>query len=272
MKSFRYPTLISACVLVALATLVGCDGGQTYAIKTELRKIDSVQQIEMLRDTLVRPILYTHISGLEDLPLHEAKRRFISAILPSILIAKHEIHNRRAKINELAGKKHWSKLDSSYYIEMKRIYNAKNVDDLLSRLITLPNSIVLAQAAIETGWGESRFFVQARNLFGIWSFNDQEARIAAGTSRNEKTIFLRSYDDMSGSIADYFEVLARHTAYRGLRKASHRTADPEILIPHLKNYSERKSWYTRQLKKVIRQNNLKKYDRYRIDPQYLVMQ
>ncbi len=75
---------------------------------------------------------------------------------------------------------------------------------------------------------------------------------------------------MSRSIADYFEVLARHNAYRSLRKISQRTSDPYVLLPHLKNYSERKSWYTGQLKKVIRQNNLTKYDRYRIDPNYLV--
>jgi Bax protein len=253
----------------ALATLWGCDGNQRYAVKTEMIKVDSLGQILLLHDSLVKPVLYTNISGLEHLPLPEAKRKFISAILPSILVAKHQIHNIRCKIGELQKKKRWDNADSVYYFEMKHRYKSKNIDDLMTRLVTLPNSIVLAQAAIETGWGESRFFVQASNLFGIWSFNEQESRIHAG-NRRDKTIFLRSYDDMSRSITDYFEVLARHSAYRGLRKASQQTSDPYALLPHLRNYSERKSWYTQQLKKVIRQNNLTKYDRYRIDPGYLV--
>jgi Bax protein len=163
-------------------------------------------------------------------------------------------------------------MDSTFFQETKSKHKAKNIEDLINRLGTLPNSIVLAQAAIETGWGESRFFVQASNLFGIWSFDSSESRIAAGENRNKKTIFLRSYDDMSRSIADYFQVLSRHSAYKGLRKARQKSNDPYDLIPHLKNYSERKSWYTKQLKKVIRQNNLTQYDHYRIDPTYLMLE
>ncbi|WP_276366761.1 glucosaminidase domain-containing protein [Chryseolinea sp. H1M3-3] len=261
-----------ACITLAFAVLAGCDGKQTYVIKSKIIKVDSLDQIVAMHDSLVCPILYTNITGLEHLPLHQAKRKFISAILPSILVAKHEIHNRKTKVTALRDKKIWNNSDSAYYAEMKRKYNAKNIDDLLNRMVTLPNSVVLAQAAIETGWGESRFFVQASNLFGIWSFNDQEARIAAGKNRNDKTIFLRSYDDMSRSISDYFEVLARHNAYKGLRSAHQRTNDPYKLVTHLRNYSERKGWYTRQLRKVIRQNNLTRYDRYRIDPDYLELE
>lgn len=260
--------LFISCIVVMFLTLSGCDGSTTYRVKTEVVQLDSIDQIAPLRDSLVKPVLYTNISGLERLPLHETKRKFIAAILPSILVAKHEVHNLKHKVSELAKKRLWDKSDSTFYQEMKKTYNAKNIEDLISRLGTLPTSIVLAQAAIETGWGESRFFVQASNLFGIWSFDDKESRIAAG-DRNEKTIFLRSYDDMSGSISDYFEVLAKHHAYRSLRKARLETSDPYTLVNHLKHYSERRTWYTRQLKKVIRQNNLTKYDRYRIDPAYL---
>lgn len=256
--------------LVLAIILSGCDGTQTYKIDSEIVKVDSLNQIVLIRDTLVKPILYKNVASLEHLPLHEAKQKFIAAILPSILIAKHEVHTRKVKVNQLREKSMWNERDSTYFLDLKRVYNAKNVNDLLSKLTTLPNSVVLAQAAIETGWGESRFFVQASNLFGIWSFDENEARIAAGKNRNDKTIFLRSYDDMSGSIADYFEVIARHSAYKNLRNAQQRTSNPYSLIVHLKNYSERKGWYTRQLKKVIRQNNLTKYDAYRIDPNYLV--
>lgn len=256
-------------LITLLGILLGCDGSNTYNIKSEIVEVDSLNEIILLHDSLVKPILYTNINGLENLPFHQAKATFISAILPSILVAKHHVHATKSKITHLQNKERWSRDDSTFYVAIKRKYKAKNIDDLIERLVTLPNSIVLAQAAIETGWGESRFFIQASNLFGIWSFDDTESRIAAGKNRNDKTIFLRSYDDMSRSIIDYFEVLARHSAYKSLRKKRQQTSNPYLLIPHLKNYSERKGWYTKQLKKVIRQNNLTKFDKYRIDPAYL---
>jgi Bax protein len=259
-------------ILLLPPLLQGCDGSQTYVIETEVVQVDSLQQIELLENSLVKPILYTKVNGLDELPFHHAKKKFIAAILPSILVAKHQIHTTKTKIIQLQQKKIWSETDSIFFLETKNKYKARSIEDLISRLGTLPNSIVLAQAAIETGWGESRFFIQASNLFGIWSFDATESRIAAGENRNNKTIFLRSYEDMSRSIADYFQVLSRHSAYKGLRKARQNSNDPYVLIPHLKNYSERKGWYTTQLKKVIRQNNLTQYDHYRIDPAYLVLE
>jgi Bax protein len=268
MKFYFRTQLVVGCLVLSLL-LQCCEGNKTYTVKTETIQVNSLDQIVLLHDSFVRPVLYTNVKGLEELPFTKAKAKFISAILPAILIAKHELQTSKNKIIRLSDKKSWSEADSTFYQEMKNRYKAKNVRDLIRRLGTLPNSVILAQAAIETGWGESRFFVQASNLFGIWSFDDAESRIAAGQNRNNKTIFLRSYDDMSRSIADYFQVLARHPAYRGLRQARQKSNNPFDLIPHLKNYSERKNWYTTQLKKVIRQNNLTKYDHYRIDPSYL---
>lgn len=271
MKSFVL-TYRFLALAAFVTSLWGCDGSTTYKVKTEILRIDSLSEIVTVHDSLVKPILYRNISGLDQLPFYQAKAKFISAILPSILVAKHQLHNTKMKIEKLRTKSTWTKSDTVYYHEAKQRYKAKNIDDLINRLVTLPNSVVLAQAAIETGWGESRFFIQASNLFGIWSYDESESRIAAGKTRSDKTIYLRSYDDMSGSITDYFDVLARHHAYKKLRDARLSTSNPYVLANHLKNYSERRDWYTRQLKRVIRQNKLTKYDSYRLDPAYLMIE
>ncbi len=75
---------------------------------------------------------------------------------------------------------------------------------------------------------------------------------------------------MSQSITDYFEILASSNAYRDLRKARLTVKDPYQLLPHLNNFSERRGAYTRQLRRVIEQNNLKQFDNYQIDPDYFV--
>ena len=214
-------------------------------------------------------MLYTHVSGLNMLPGREARKKFIAVVLPSVLVAKHQIEERRKKLISIRNKKIWNQTDSMYFIDMKTRYKGKSMDDMLARIGTLPNSIVLAQAAMESGWGQSRIFLEGNNLFGMWSYNKFEPRIAAGKTRGQKRIYLRSYMDISQSITHYFEILSKSWAYKGLRKARLETTDPHKLLPHLSNFSERRSVYTQQLKKVIDQYDLTRYDQYQIDPAYI---
>lgn len=259
-------------ILLLIAAFFSCEQKKTFRVKTETVNVDSLHKIVLVKDSLVRPVLYTNVSGLSSLPVPEAKARFVSAVLPSILVAKHEVEENKRKVTLLKEKKRWSTADSTFYFTMKTRYKADNIDDLCVRMITIPSSIVLAQAAVESGWGQSRFFLEGSNLFGIWSFNQFEPRIEAGKTRNKKRIYLRSYEDMSQSIVHYFEILGKARPYVNLRKAVYENGntDPLKILPHLENFSERRTAYTNQLKKIIEVNNFTQYDRYIIDPQYIV--
>ena len=49
---------IHALMLVScLAVLSGCDGSKTYRIKTETIRLDSLEQIVTVHDSLVKPVL-----------------------------------------------------------------------------------------------------------------------------------------------------------------------------------------------------------------------
>lgn len=251
-----------------LLLLAQCEN-KSPTLKITTVKVDSLSQIVLI-DSLVKPITYTHISGLDKEPVPRAKQLFISAILPSILIVKRQLEEERIKLIRLEEKRKWTTQDSTYYLDIKRRYKASNLDNLLMRMETIPNSIVIAQAALESGWGQSRFFLKGNNIFGMWSYNKDEPRIKAGLAREDKTIHVRAYADLSQSIRDYFETLGTARAYKGLRKALQKTQDPFELIPHLKYYSESRAEYVERLRKMITINNLTQYDSYQIDPQYLV--
>lgn len=252
------------------ALFAGCKKEKTYSVKTETVVVKSLSQIVPVSDILVKPVMYTNISGLENLPVPEAKAKFISAVLPALLVAKHGIDMDQLRMRELSTEDDWSDRDSIRYLDLKRRYKAADLADLLERMGTLPNCIVLAQAAVESGWGQSRFFRQGNNLFGIWSYNTNEPRIPAGKTRQNKTIYIRTYENMSASIIHYFEILGSAPAYNDLRKARLEKSDPFELLPHLKNFSERRTSYTNQLKAVILQNELTQYDKFTLDPQYLI--
>jgi Bax protein len=257
-------------IVVPGLILSGCNNRKTYVVQPLYLKISSLSQIRPISDSVVKPILYSSLVGFDRLPPHEGKPKFISAVLPAILIAKHNVETIRQKVAWLNEKAVWDRRDSLFFKELTVRYGGRSPRNMLERIGTLPTSIVLAQAAIESGWGESRFFVEGRNVFGIWSFKEDEPRMAAGQGRGNKIVYVRSYDDVSESIEDYFDVLTRSGAYRTLRIARTNTNDPYKLIPHLINYSERKTGYTQLVKAVIEQNDLTRFDRYRLDPCFLV--
>ena len=139
-------------------------------------------------------------------------------------------------------------------------FGTDNDQQLLAALKPHPVSIVMAQAAIESGWGTSRFYREANNVFGVWSHSSDEPRIAAKGKRNGKTIWLKSYRSLDDSIRDYFQLLAKGTPYQAFRLARIKTDDPHKLIPYLTAYSERRSDYTKQVSQVLRQNQFSRFD------------
>ena len=236
----------------------------------ELEKVvaSHPDSIQLLTDSLVKPVLYDEIQGLENLEPAEAKIKFISALLPSILLAKHRIQDDRDRLRLILEKPEWLLEDSLFFLEQSEFYKTTSDDLLLRRMRTHPNSIILAQAAVESGWGSSRIFQEANNLFGIWSYRADEPRIKSIYSRSGQPIYLRKYDDLSASIYDYFGTVARSRAYRRFREARDTTDNVNILLPHLKYYSERREAYVEQLATIIRQNQLMQYDNYSLDPAY----
>jgi len=259
-------------LIVGLMLLFASDhyfAGYTFGIRSETVRVSHIKQILPISDRYVRPMLYTNVDGLGDLPTEEAKQTFISAVLPAVLVAKHELMMMRLQLQRLERKTSWSPEDSSLYKSAAKKFRTTSLHEMLSRVGTLPNSVVLAQAAVESGWGQSRIFLSGNNLFGIWSFDPNEPRIAAGETRGKRTIWLRSYNNMSESILSYFDILSTSHAFKGLRLARTQTSDPFTLVSHLKHFSERRSAYTKQLQAMIRQNDLTRYDDFELDPDYV---
>tara|TARA_R110001592_G_scaffold109879_5_gene305872 strand:- start:225 stop:1073 length:849 start_codon:yes stop_codon:yes gene_type:complete len=241
----------------------------TVSLEVKHIELQSPDDILSLEDSLVAPLLYSHIKGIDTLIVAEKKDKFISAILPAILVAKYRIEQNRNKVKKLLKKENWTAQDSTFYKHLCSEYGTDNQTVLLNRMVTHPNSIILAQAIIESGWGSSRVFQEANNMFGIWSYSLNEPRMAAKFQRDGETIYLRKYDDFADSIEDYLKTVARVNVYREFRAARLVTSDPFKLITHLSHYSERREEYVVELSAMIRFNELTQFDKYIIDPSYI---
>jgi Bax protein len=190
----------------------------------------------------------------------ERKKHFVETTLPAILRVKAELDKKYEHVLALSQKETLSDSERSSIEQLKQQYKVEGIPCLLNRLRTHPVSIVLAQAALETGWGTSRFYTEANNIFGIWSYNKNEPRIAASETRGAKTIYVKKYASLDASIEGYFKMMATGRAYKAFREARKNEANPFKLIAHLTHYSELREEYVKRLYSVIKSNRFYQYD------------
>nr|WP_321409735.1 glucosaminidase domain-containing protein [uncultured Carboxylicivirga sp.] len=229
--------------------------------------VDSPDSIVIQSDSLVEPIIYHGNPDLRKVRGEERKDLFVNLMLPSIMIAQKKVERERKKLERLAQKIEKGRIrahDSLLVDSIVAYFKCKDIHQVINSLEQHPVSIILAQAAIESGWGTSRFFLEANNVFGIWSYNEYEERIAASETRDDNTIYLRKYNNLYGSVYDYLITVARAPAYKKLREVRLESDDPYELIQYLVNYSELRDEYVKILGAVIRQNDFTQYDHYKL--------
>jgi Bax protein len=188
------------------------------------------------------------------------KNRFLKTIVPVVESVKKELDTEYAKAKRLMKKPQRSAEEEAWLQAQLQRYNVTGYPCLLRRMHTHPVSLVVAQAALETGWGSSRFYKEANNVFGIWSYNQNEPRIPASEHRGSKTIYVKKFASLENAIRGYFMMIGKGYAYSGFRLARTRTENPFELMHHLRRYSELRDEYVARLYYVIKSNKLYRFD------------
>jgi Bax protein len=199
---------------------------------------------------------YSVSSIPKNMTVQEKKQRFFALLVPAVNQVYKELETKYTDTKELIKKDP----TNPKIVQLMKEYSAKNPQDLLARMKPHPKSITLAQSAMESAWGTSRFLRVANNVFGVWSFNKNEPRVPAGKKRGKKTIYVKKYASISDSIKDYYRILATGKVFNDFRNQKMKTNDPYILVKHLDKYSERGAEYGKELTSMIRYNKLKQYD------------
>ena len=188
--------------------------------------------------------------------VQEKKTRFKSLIIPAVNNVYADLMKRYKDIK--------SSLEKGQAVEniekLKIEYKVSTNDELLMALKPHPKSIAIAQAAMESSWATSRFFRDAYNIFGVWSFDKDEPRIAALKKRGDKTIWVKKYTSVEDSIYDYYRTLARSNAFAEFRETKMKTSDPYVLVTKLDRYSEKGNVYGEELTSIIKFNKFDRYD------------
>jgi Bax protein len=265
--------LKSIATIIALVSIMYSCTEEYYAPKElNIQYIDnkSLTDVVPITDTLVTPIIYTHLLINPKGSPSERKQQFINQVLPAILIVKFRYEEQLKVIEDLI-----LKIDSGLIISPEKqqlidslmiTFRANSHENLLMRLKPHATSLVLAQAALESGWGSSKTSQEGFNLFGIWTTSKDSNMMVSRHKASNKRVYMKRYDTLVEAVDHYFLTLGRNDAYREFHKKRYTDQDVFELIKSLHKYSELRGAYTHKLRNMVKYNNFEIYDNYFIDP------
>lgn len=139
-------------------------------------------------------------------------------------------------------------MSSKTQIFINKIYPHAVEDMKQSKILA---SLTIAQAILESGWGESKLAKEYNNLFGI----------KKGDGWNGETISSngsewRVYDSWLGSIKDHSELLKKPRYVKVIQAKDYKTACEEVRLAGYCTESD----YSQKLIRLIEQYDLAKYD------------
>ena len=110
--------------------------------------------------------------------------------------------------------------------------------------------VLLAQAALESGWGNSRFALEGKNLFGIRTYNLTEPHMLP--SNNPKKWGVRVYMHECDSVQHYIDILNNGGAYEKYRELrDNEEKDSLKYVDTLGAYASDKDYFSK-VKRIIK--------------------
>mgnify|MGYP001162599223 CR=1 FL=1 len=240
--------------------------------------LNKIKSKELLVPNLIFWQLPHDLRELSDISIR--KKLFIKILLPLIIDRNRQIQKKREQIFSLKNigipnltnnQRSWILEQLTYYkilptYNAETTFNNKIFDELLLRANILPIPLAIAQAAIETGWGTSRFALDGNSLFGQWTWK----RGGLTPSRREvgKEHSIKAFKNLRHSVENYAQNLNSSTFYKRFRKARLKFIKNDRyvndassrLARHLSSYSQEGENYVEKILKIISTNKLANFE------------
>lgn len=208
------------------------------------------------------------------------KELFIKMILPLIVKLNTIALQDKQKLISLRSKMPKEELNDNDMIIFNKLsykYNLKTkvntlwdvvsgINELILRINTIPNSLVLAAAIKETGWWKSRSLQEENSLFSEWELNNKNQGIQPLNKINRVNHTVKKYKSLYSAVESFFININSINVYknfRNLRMKQNLTGKYNVftLASTLDAYAKSGN-DSSSLKDIIRQNDLTKFDKY----------
>ena len=243
--------------------------------KIKAKFLEKSETINTLNITQLNNSLHLISSGWQN-SFSNKKIKFIKTVLPLIVFENNKILLERKKLlkikDYLSLEKTLNTNDLKYLKNILKKYNISStnkhkidlINELLFNVNVIPNSIVLAQAANESGWGTSRFAREYNALFGQYTYDENKGVIPFEREQGKKHL-IKNFTSINKSVESYLKNINSHYAYKNFRKLRSQMRDLnndfniKILTNALDVYAEDES-YVETINKIIDSNNLNQFD------------
>ena len=219
------------------------------------------------------PYIPRNISEYET---NKKKSVFLAILLPIALRGNELVLNERKLMNiafssnniyqiEKFSKKYKIKnFKKINFSELNRL-DLNNIKQELSKKInTIPISMILAQAIIESGWGSSRFAQQGNALFGEWTWKNHTGIKPKGNL--DANFSVKNFSNLLESVNSYILNLNTHPAYKDLRNyrekqiQTGKNVTGYELSYFLEKYAEIGFEYVIKVTNMIKNNKLNQFE------------
>ena len=259
---FKFDELPEDTVRLSASTIEQLFKDTNYSL-SEVRRTKKVKPIRL-------SLLPNEMKSIEN--SGKRKSLFIKIILPLVLEENNRIIIDRKKLFSILNKNKNSKDEIKWLNQKFKLYGVLNKDlaTLKVRMDIIPVSLAIAQAAKETGWGTSRFAIEGNALFGQWTWSGEGIK-PAGADTNA-TYKVMKFNVLKASVRAYQRNLNTHSSYKKFRfvraqlRDDNKKLDSLKLAEHLDNYAQTGTEYTKVLKQIIKQNQLKDFDEVKLLP------
>jgi Bax protein len=209
----------------------------------------------------VHPNFPRELHSVASMNANDRVATFQNTMLPLIRAENQHIQNDRQRVRVIENNRAPSPQDRAWLNQKMADYGVTDVTSLMRRMDVIPPSLVLAQSAIESGWGTDQIARTGNAFFGQRAVRDQGHTIGPQGER------YRSYESPQHSVRSYMKNLNTHRAYEALRaertklRRQGKTPTGVELAVGLLSYSTRGADYVQQVQRLIRSRDLGRFDR-----------
>jgi Bax protein len=207
------------------------------------------------------------------------KARLVNLLLPAIQNNNRKLLEKRARLTELHQRIEANKplarddqawlqdLSQRYRLDMPQPLDSAWSRVLLRRIDLVPADLALAQGALESAWGTSRFAVEGNNYFGHWCFVPGCGLVPQHRREGARHEVAR-FSSAAESVRRYMHNLNSHPRYTELRlirekaRQQGQTFTGSDLAAGLEGYSELGEEYIGMVRGLIRQNSFDRFSDY----------
>ena len=247
--------------------------GINYNI-VEIEKNNELNEIRINKNN--KEVQLTNVNWKKN--FSNKKIKFIETVLPLIIYENQKILAERNHLFEIKqylllnktlkqkDMDYLYRISKKYKIDLEKNHKIDVLNELLISVDIIPRSIVLAQAANESGWGTSRFAKEYNALFGQYTYDEKNGVIPRERTKGQKHL-IKSFSTINQSVESYFKNINTHYAYKKFRKLRSKLDNKahsnniKLLINNLNVYAEDKS-YIKIINSIIDTNNFEQFDEF----------